>query len=70
MKFIMLINVKMPKIVGILTFISMINTISESLGPKKIVQNKTFLRNAFSVSVPRRADPDKILHSMVSQLRL
>ena len=28
-KFIMLINVKMPTIVGILTFISMINTISE-----------------------------------------
>ena len=26
MKFIMLINVKMPTIVGILTFISMINT--------------------------------------------
>ena len=30
-KFIMLINVKMPTIVGILTFISMINTISERL---------------------------------------
>ena len=28
-KFIMLINVKMPTIVGILTFISMINTISD-----------------------------------------
>ena len=28
-KFIMLINVKMPTIVGILTFISMINTTSE-----------------------------------------
>ena len=31
MKFIMLINVKMPTIVGILTLISMINTTSESL---------------------------------------
>ena len=30
-KFIMLINVKMPTIVGILIFISMINTTSESL---------------------------------------
>ena len=30
-KFILLINVKMPKIVGILTFISMINTTSERL---------------------------------------
>ena len=31
MKIILLINVKMPTIVGILTFISMINTTSESL---------------------------------------
>ena len=31
MKFILLINVKMPTIVGILTFISMINTTSEKL---------------------------------------
>ena len=30
-KFILLINVKMPTIVGILTFISMINTTSERL---------------------------------------
>ena len=30
-KFILLINVKMPTIVGILTFISMINTASEKL---------------------------------------
>ena len=35
MKFILLINVKMPTIVGILTFISMINT-SESLQAKSI----------------------------------
>ena len=34
MKFIMLINVKMPTIVGILTFISRINTTSESLKAK------------------------------------
>ena len=31
MKFILLINIKMPTIVGILTFISMINTKSERL---------------------------------------
>ena len=31
MKFILLINVKMPTIIGILTFISMINTTSERL---------------------------------------
>ena len=31
MKFILLINVKMPTIVGILTFISMMNTNSEKL---------------------------------------
>ena len=35
MKFIMPINVKMPTIVGILTFISMINTTSEGLKAKK-----------------------------------
>ena len=35
-KLIILINVKMPTIVGILTFISMINTISESLKAKGI----------------------------------
>ena len=34
--FIMFINVKMPTIVGILTFISMINTTSESLKARKI----------------------------------
>ena len=33
-KFILLINVKMPTIVGILTFISMINTTSEKLKAK------------------------------------
>ena len=36
MKFIMHINVKMPTIVGILTFISMINTKSESLKASKV----------------------------------
>ena len=36
MYFIMLINVKMSTIVGILTFISMINTISESLKRKSL----------------------------------
>ena len=33
----MLINVKMPTIVGILTFISMINTASESLKGRKVI---------------------------------
>ena len=36
MKFIMLINVKMPTIVGILIFISMINTTSEHLKARKV----------------------------------
>ena len=35
MRFIKLINVKMPTIVGILTFISMMNTASESLEARK-----------------------------------
>ena len=35
-KFILLINVKMPTIVGILTFISRINTASESFKARKI----------------------------------
>ena len=36
MNFIMLINVKIPRIVGILTFISTINTTSESLKARKV----------------------------------
>ena len=36
-KFILLINVKMPTIVGILSFISMINTTSERLKARDIV---------------------------------
>ena len=35
-KFILLINVEMPTIVGILTFISMINTTSERLQARKV----------------------------------
>ena len=35
-KFIILINVKMPTIFGILTFISMINTTFESLKARKV----------------------------------
>ena len=35
-KFILLMNVKMPTIVGILTFISMINTTSERLKARSI----------------------------------
>ena len=38
----MLINVKMPTIVGILTFISMINTTYESLKGRKILTFKHF----------------------------
>ena len=45
MKFIMLINVKMPTDVGILTFISMINTISESLKAGKVF---TFTHSSFN----------------------
>ena len=36
MKFIMLINVKMPTIVGILTFIRMMNTTSEILKARNV----------------------------------
>ena len=44
MKFIMLINIKMPTIVGILTFISIIYATSESLKVRKvfIFQNFSF----------------------------
>ena len=44
MKISMLINVKMPTIVGILTFISMINTTSEDLKARNvfILQNFSF----------------------------
>ena len=47
MEFIMLINVKMPAIVGILTLISMINTTSESLKVRKIYifQHFNFISN-------------------------
>ena len=41
-KFILLINVKMPTIVGILTFISMINTTSERLKGKKLLYLSVF----------------------------
>ena len=46
MKFIMLINVKMPTFVGILTFISLINTASECLKGIKvfIVQDFSFYK--------------------------
>ena len=46
MKTILLINVKMPTIVGILTFTSRINTTSESCKARKIliVQHFKFLR--------------------------
>ena len=37
MTFILLINVKMPTIVGILTFISMINTTSKSFKARKVI---------------------------------
>ena len=42
-KFILLINVKMPTIVGILTFISMVNTTSESLKARKVSSFQYFL---------------------------
>ena len=44
-KFILLINVKMPRIVGILKFISMINTTSERLQAKNF-----FICGYFSVN--------------------
>ena len=42
MKFIMLIHVKMPTIVGILTFKYMINTTSEHLKARKVFSFKHF----------------------------
>ena len=42
MEFIMLINVKMPTIVGILTFISMINTTPEGTKARKILTFEHF----------------------------
>ena len=42
MKFILLINVKMPTIVGILTFISMINTTFETWESKKLLYIQYF----------------------------
>ena len=42
MKFILLINVKMPTIVGILTFISMINTASERFKARNFFISKHF----------------------------
>ena len=42
MKIIMLINVRMPTIVGILTFISMINTTSESFEARNVIIFKHF----------------------------
>ena len=41
-KFILLINVKIPTIVGILIFISMINTTSERLKSKKLLYLSVF----------------------------
>ena len=41
-KFILLINVKMPTMVGILTFISMINTTSERLKSRNILSCQYF----------------------------
>ena len=42
-KFILLINVKMPTIVGILTFISMINTTSERLNARNVLICRYFI---------------------------
>ena len=42
MKLILLINVKMPTIVGILTFISMTNTTSERLKAAKLLYLSVF----------------------------
>ena len=42
MKFIMLINVKMPTFVGILTFISLINTTAKTLKARKVFISQHF----------------------------
>ena len=52
MQFIKLINVKMPTIVGILTFISLINTTSECLKQEKILIFQHFsIKNEILYSV-------------------
>ena len=48
MKFIMLINVKMPTIVGILTFMSSITTTSESLKVRRSLFSADFLMSSFN----------------------
>ena len=50
MKFIVLMNVIMPTIVGILTFISMINTTSEKLTRESYFSSYQFLRSVEKTS--------------------
>ena len=54
-KFILLINVKMPTIVGILTFISMINITSERLKAKNyfICQYFSFYEHSVDLSMKK-----------------
>ena len=44
-KFILLTNVKMPTIVGILTFISRVNALTKSLTARKIIIFQHFIVN-------------------------
>ena len=53
-KFILLVNVKMPTIVGILTFISMIKTTSERL--KVVFVMKIFVGGAGSIKIKKSSD--------------
>ena len=52
LKFIMLLNVKMPTFIGILTFISMITTTYESLKGRKYIKHGAFTH--LSNHIPHR----------------
>ena len=68
MKFIMLINVKMSKIVGILTFISRINTTYGSLKAREIFIFQYFVNNEISCSHELSMKKSLITWSLVAQL--
>ena len=61
MKFIMLINVKMPTIVGILTFMSMVNTISEFESKKSLYFSALLLLCAVKILCSVELSTKKVL---------
>ena len=61
MKFIILINVKIPTIVGILTFISMVNATSESLKVRKSLFSADSFYSAVEISCSVEFSIKKVL---------